>query len=59
MTTRQACLEADRRDPLAAFKDEFELPAGLIYLDGNSLGALPGGRRRAPRRSSARNGGRA
>ncbi|CRD86529.1 kynureninase [Bordetella pertussis] len=43
MTTRQACLEADRRDPLAAFKDEFELPAGLIYLDGNSLGALPRG----------------
>ena len=30
-----------RQDPLAAFRDEFFLPADTIYLNGNSLGAMP------------------
>lgn len=41
MTTRNHCLERDAQDPLAALRDQFDLPAGVIYLDGNSLGARP------------------
>jgi kynureninase len=39
MTTREACQALDAKDPLAHVRDRFVLPGGVIYLDGNSLGA--------------------
>lgn len=41
MTTEYRAREFDAADPLAVFRDRFTLPEGVIYLDGNSLGALP------------------
>jgi kynureninase len=41
MTPEQRALEFDSADPLASYRDQFVLPEGVIYLDGNSLGALP------------------
>jgi kynureninase len=41
MTTLQDCQALDARDPLRALRDQFSLPDGTLYLDGNSLGVMP------------------
>ena len=41
MIARSHALDLDARDPLAHARERFQIPNGVIYLDGNSLGCLP------------------
>lgn len=41
MHTRESCVAADRQAPLAPLKARFDLPPGVLYMDGNSLGVMP------------------
>ncbi|KGJ99157.1 kynureninase [Thalassotalea sp. ND16A] len=38
---REYCLQLDKQDQLASFRNEFSLPEHDIYMSGNSLGAMP------------------
>lgn len=39
--SREHAKQLDQEDPLSHYKSQFNLPEGVIYLDGNSLGAQP------------------
>jgi kynureninase len=41
MISRDDCARRDDADALAPLRQQFMLPEGVIYVDGNSLGALP------------------
>ncbi|WP_419957017.1 kynureninase [Qipengyuania algicida] len=41
MSLHEDARQRDAADPLADYRERFILPEGVIYLDGNSLGALP------------------
>ncbi len=41
MITLQDCQQHDAADSTRHLREQFSIPAGLVYLDGNSLGVLP------------------
>ncbi len=41
LLTRESLTALDKADPLASFREEFNIADGVLYFDGNSLGALP------------------
>ena len=41
MKTLGDCQHLDAIDPLRLLREQFILPEGVVYLDGNSLGAMP------------------
>ncbi|MEP3277724.1 MAG: kynureninase [Stappiaceae bacterium] len=43
MSLEARAAELDQADELASFRRLFQLPEDVVYLDGNSLGALPNG----------------
>jgi kynureninase len=43
MITREDCRRRDEADEIAALRDWFTLPEGVVYLDGNSLGPVSRG----------------
>lgn len=47
MITRPSCAALDASDHLRPLREQFHVPPGMIYLDGNSLGMMP---RSAPAR---------
>lgn len=38
---REDAVAMDAADPLAGVRERFTIPEGVLYLDGNSLGAMP------------------
>ncbi|WP_420429442.1 kynureninase [Kordiimonas sp.] len=42
-TSLDWCQKQDASDPLREIRDRFDLPEGVIYMDGNSLGPSPKG----------------
>ena len=56
-TTLKDCRALDAQDALAPLREHFSLPAGVTYLDGNSLGVLPkaaAARKHLPAKNQAR-----
>jgi kynureninase len=56
--TPEEAQQLDAADPLAFARERFRLPKGVIYLDGNSLGALPDAAPEALRRTMTQQWGK-